>query len=184
MSRELILDLCDGAEAWHEIALAELLRIDGLLSQSEAAPGLIAPWVHFVRGLRAHMNEEEEVLFPALRAIARGEVPEGDQHLVLLEEMAQEIGEIQTIAEALRSATRDAGEVEAPILDLLDQLEAHARREEEELLPAAHELLRRRAATPPPAPTPPPPAPPRPEGSMLRRTARRLRELLGPRGGE
>lgn len=180
MPRDIVLRTCDGAEAWHVECRASLNLLDDLLHHERHPPGLLAPWEHFARGMRTHFEEEEQVLFPALRALARGQAPRGEDFLVLLEEMEQELDEIRTISDALRNAARDGGELEQRILELLDDLEEHARREEEELLPAAKQLVRRwqqpdvQQAPPPPVQTPTP----RPEGSMLRRTARKLRGLL------
>jgi|GEM_PF-3360358 len=196
MPRTLVRALCDALEAAHGVLRDRLTDLDGRIQAAAPDPRLAAPWAHFIRGLRAHLAEEELVLFPALRSLARG-VPVADPAFrSLLAELGQELDEIATISDALRNAARDAGPLEADILALLDELETHARREQDELLPAALDLLAAAPAMPSAAadasaadasapssspsssPVASPPFAPRPQGSVLRRTAHKLRDLL------
>lgn len=181
-----VLTLCDDAQAWHVTARATLERLDARVRSGTADPRLIAPWAHFTRGIRAHLAEEELVLFPALRELAHGRAPPTETWRQMLDEMERELAEMETLSTALRSAARDAGPLEAELLDLLDDLEVHARVEEQELLPAARRMLAagttgaaaRPTAGPAASPATPPP---RKEGSVLRRTARRILDALAAR---
>ncbi|MCK6505420.1 hemerythrin domain-containing protein [Myxococcota bacterium] len=177
-----VLTLCDDAQAWHVTARATLARLDDRVRSGTADPRLIAPWTHFTRGIRAHLAEEELVLFPALRELAQGKAPPTESWRGMLDDMERELSEMETLSAALRSAARDAGPLEAELLDLLDDLEVHARVEEQELLPAARRMLSAWEAGPPsPRASQAPPEPPPPlrkEGSVLRRTARRILELV------
>ena len=175
-----VLTLCDDAQAWHVTGRATLDKLDARVRSGTTDPRLIAPWTHFARGLRAHLAEEELVLFPALRDLAQGRTPPTENWRQMLDEMERELSEMETLSTALRSAARDAGPLEAELLDLLDDLEVHARVEEQELLPAARRMLvagttgpaaaggQRASAAPGP----------RKEGSVLRRTARRILDAM------
>jgi hypothetical protein len=184
MSNDGVQQLCDGAEAWHVQTRPIIDSLDQRVRDGSHGPGLVAPWTHFIKALRSHFAEEEGVLFPALRVLERGGTPEGERWKEVLAEMERELDEFRTIADAVRNAARDAGPLEMELLELLDSLEEHARIEEEELVPAARALL----GVPDPAAkaraqashaTPPRPAPAKRDGGRLRRTARRLRGLLG-----
>jgi hypothetical protein len=179
MSTPTLTERCALAEAWHEDARQTLDFLDPLVRQNTQGVRLIAPWDHFVRGIRGHFAEEEEVLFPALRAVDGGEPPPDGPWQDMLAELERELDEVRTIADALRNAARDAGELERPLLDLLDALEAHAEEEALRLHPAALAALSPEAAAPP-TPSAPAPAPAsRPDRvGILRRTARRLREMV------
>ena len=178
MSHPTLAERCAHAAAWHEDARQTLAFLDPLVRQSTQGVRLIAPWDHFVRGIRGHFAEEEQVLFPALIAVGRGEPPPGGPWRGLLAELERELDEVRTIADALRNAARDAGDLERPLLDLLDALEAHAEEESAVLHPAALAALAapaaRAAAPAPPTPTTDTPA----RDGILRRTARRLRGLM------
>lgn len=174
MSAPDLAQMCHQAVAFHQSARARLDALAPEVRENAQGVRLTAPWDHFERGVRGHFAEEEEVLFPALRAAAAGEAPVGDAWRGLLREMERELDEVRTIADALRNAARDAGPLERDLLDLLDDLEEHARIEEEVLLPAA-----RRVLGPAPAPAPQAAPAPKPRVGILRRTARRLRDLVG-----
>ncbi len=172
--RSLDALLLDAKDA-HLQLLETLEVLDRKVCDSTHTARLVAPWNHFVTGIRAHFAEEEGQLFPALRAAAAGQVPEAGAWSQQLAEMERELDQVRTIADALREAARDAGDLEQPILDLLDQLEHHATVESDRLLPAARAVLAGEA----PAHSSPPPAPePSPIG-VLRRTLRRIRRTLG-----
>jgi hypothetical protein len=95
----------DAAVAFHQELLLGCVRLDPALS---AAPDrLSAPWAHFVRGIREHLDIEERVLFPAIRALTVGQDPEGDAFLGPLRAMQHEADELETISGALRNAARD-----------------------------------------------------------------------------
>ena len=184
MPRDRLRQHCDRALAWHARVKPSLVDMDRRVRDGSHGPGLVAPWSHFTRSLDAHFAEEETVLFPALRALAGGGVPESERWRTMLAAMERELDECRTIADALRNAARDAASLESDLLNLLDSLEEHARFEEEELVPAARALLGGPAPIGPTAPdvSSPSPSPSlsptRPEGGRLRQTARRLRGLL------
>ena len=173
--------MCTGAQGWHDRFRTAIADFGVVFAGMELTPRFTAPWDHFTRGLLEHLREEETELFPALIAIADGKEPESDSWKVHLNEMQMELDEIRTISDALRSAATELGEHEQPLLELLDELEEHARREEEELWPAAMSLIGEGPAN---APKPPPGHPPldRPDPSPrrgpLRRTASRLKGLF------
>ena len=133
----------DRAEAYHGHLRAEIDRLDAAFSSRDLTPRLSAPWRHFADGLRDHMAVEEQVLFPAIRALAALQDPGEADWRTPLAEMQYELDELRTIFDALRSAAPEAGDLETDLLTLLDALEEHARREEEQLQPAAAELVER-----------------------------------------
>ena len=168
-------DLLAEAEGAHRRMLATLVVLDRQVGDSTHSARLVAPWNHFVTGIRAHFAEEEASLFPALRAAACGSAPPDGPWTQQLAEMERELDQVRTIADALREAARDAGDLEQPLLDLLDTLEVHATIESEALLPAAWAALARQA----PGEGPPrSAAEPAPVG-VLRRTLRHVRAALG-----
>jgi len=170
--------MCDFAESVHADLLAEVDRLEPQVRDPTHSARLLAPWDHFTRGLRLHFGEEERELFPALRQLDTDGAapPEPGRWQELLAEMERELDEVRTIADALREAARDAGDLETPLLDLLDKLEAHAEGESTLLLPAARRKLDPTPAAAPQAARPPSPPPERP--SRLRRVARRLRDMV------
>lgn len=176
--------VCDRALAFHDEARAQLDALGPAVRSTAQNARLQAPWAHFERELREHFAEEESVLFPALRALAAGEDPGEGPWRAQLDELSRELDEVRTIADALRSAARDAGPLELSLLELLDGLEAHAQAEAEVLLPAARTALQEEAApvqeetAPVQEETAPAPVPASPERGRLRRLGHRLRELL------
>ncbi|RME28252.1 MAG: radical SAM protein [Deltaproteobacteria bacterium] len=130
----------DQAVAYHDRLRAELPALDAALEALPAPKGLMAPWKHFLRHIGEHLDEEEQGLFPALRALADGRTPDTD-FVGPLQVMDFELAEVQIIADALRNAARDAGEHEPRLLALLDGLEEHARLEQEVLRPLAMQAL-------------------------------------------
>lgn len=133
----------DRAEAYHKHLQAVLDRLDAAFAARDLTPRLGAPWRHFAEGMRDHMRVEEQVLFPAVRALAALQDPGDADWRTPLAEMQFELDELRTIFDALRSAAPEAGDLEGQLLTLLDELEEHARREEEQLQPAAQELVER-----------------------------------------
>lgn len=131
------------AEAYHGHLRSALDQLDAAFAARELTPRLSAPWRHFSEGMRDHMRVEEEVLFPAIRALAALRDPADDAWRTPLAEMQFELDELRTIFDALRSASPEAGDQESALLTLLDDLEEHARREEEQLQPAAAALVER-----------------------------------------
>lgn len=145
---------CLAAEEWHRRCLERIGELDQDFRRQNASPRLTAPWAHFTRGLREHFAIEESRVFPAIRAMAHGKVPEREDFAGPLHDLRFELDELRTIADALANAAPEAGAREADLLALLDELEEHARREEKELFPLAMELLSGAAEAPEPAPSP------------------------------
>ena len=143
----------EAAVAFHEELRVWCVRLDEPLCASSER--LAAPWAHFVRGIREHLDVEERVLFPAIRALLTSGEPEGDAFLGPLRAMQHEADELETISGALRNASIEAGEHEADLLALLDKLDRHARMESDVVFPAAAALYaswRGHLLTPAPAP--------------------------------
>ncbi len=141
MARDLVIRHCDSAEAWHVAARSTLDRLDHQVRSGAAGARLQATWGHFVTALRAHFAEEEAVVFPALRTLAKGGLPAGDAFLNHLDDMDDEVESVRSLTGALRLSSRELGLAEQDFLDFIDDLEEHARREQEELLPAARALI-------------------------------------------
>lgn len=141
ISPKPVLDGLDKAIEVHRSLRARLAAVDDAIEAlPDTTPRLLAPWSHFVRGMNAHMQQEEELVFPAVRALALGQTPVEGFEAPLLE-MQYEIDEVRILGDALRNAAPDAGPVEPMLLELLDALEEHARMEEERLFPVAVALL-------------------------------------------
>lgn len=195
------LQSLDRAVAWHKDLRATIARLDAAFTQWQVSPRLAAPWRHFTEGIDDHLKIEEEILFPALRALAEGQDPGHAEFEGPLQEMQFELDELATISDALRNASPEAGELENDLLTMLDQLDVHADKEQNVIFPEGARLLAAwktavRApapvpapaapvAAPTPAPAPastpaPQPAPPPPEDEhgvlfrVFRRLARRL----------
>lgn len=157
VSAHPIVGACHGAMGAHVRIRTTVQSLHDDFAQRDLTKRLSAPWAHFIKGIEEHMKEEEEILFPALLALAEGKEPASDEFLEHLAEMEYERGQVQTIADALRNAAPEAGDREADLLELLDLLDLHAMREEEELYPRGMELVdawkkRKAAAAPPAAP--------------------------------
>ncbi|MED5373776.1 MAG: hemerythrin domain-containing protein [Myxococcota bacterium] len=152
---------------FHEKEWRLLAELDAALA-GNPDKRLTAPWRHLHDTLAAHMTKEEQILFPAMRAKAAGKV--GMDFRVPLQVMAHEHEILGTLEIAMRAAARDAGELEEPLLELLDDLGAHAAFEDDTLFPAALALYAAEPAeaspeAPQAAPNraEPSPAPQRPE---------------------
>lgn len=117
--------------------------------------------------MEAHMRKEEQILFPAIQALAEGGDPEGCGLLGPIRQMRHEHDRIRELEQQLRSLSAGASSLTA----LLDDLALHADKEDTQLFPMALELagLSPQESEPP---APPPASPPRP--SLLRRLARRF----------
>lgn len=176
----------DRALAWHQELRATIAKLDAAFKAWEVSPRLAAPWRHFSEGMEDHLRVEEEILFPALRALAEGRDPEQDNFEVPLLEMRYELDELATISDALRSASPEARELEGELLEMLDQLDVHAEKEQNVIVPEGMRLLvawrtgARDAEAPEPAPTRAPPprdTRPEPEHGLLFRLLRRFKRL-------
>lgn len=136
----LVRDI-DRALHWHNDLRATMARLGAAFATWEVSPRLAAPWRHFTEGMDDHLRIEEEILFPALKALAEGRDPGHLEFETPLNEMQYEIDEIETISDALRAASPEAGELERDLLDLLDQLDVHAEKEQNVIFPAAARLV-------------------------------------------
>lgn len=189
LSTTAFLQSLDRALAWHQELRATIARLDAAFKRWEVSPRLAAPWRHFTEGIDDHLRVEEEILFPALRALAEGRDPGRSDFESPLQEMQFEIDELATISDALRNASPEARELEDDLLTMLDQLDTHAEKEQNILFPEGVRLLAvwktgAPAAKEEPAPQPaaaprpePVRVPPPPEHGMLFRVFRRLRNL-------
>lgn len=138
----------------HETERAQLAALDAQIAPM-TDKRLVAPWRHLHDTLLSHMAKEEQILFPAILAMEAGRP--GMDFRCAIDGMSYEHEILATYEVALRAAARDAGDLEEPILTLLDDLLVHATYEDEHLFPAAMSL---REATL--APEPEPAAPPKP----------------------
>lgn len=163
----------DRALAFHGTLRATMSKLDAAFKGWEVSPRLAAPWKHFIEGMHEHLDVEEQILFPALKAIAEGGDPVSDAFEKPLDEMQFELDELATICDALRNASPEARELEGELLDMLDQLDVHAEREQNVIFPAGVKLVEawkagaHKAAASPAAPSPAQSAP-RPSGPQPR----------------
>ena len=121
----------------HETEWQMLKELDAQISKS-TDKRLTAPWRHLHDTLSAHMMKEENVLFPAMRAMHAG--TPGMDFKCAIDAMKYEHEILGTYEVAMRAAARDAGELEEPILALLDDLQVHAAFEDDHLFPAGVSL--------------------------------------------
>lgn len=121
----------------HESEKAQLAALDAQITPM-TDKRLVAPWRHLHDTLLSHMSKEEQILFPAILAMESGRP--GMDFRCAIDGMSYEHEILATYEVALRAAARDAGELEEPILALLDDLLVHATYEEETLFPAAMAL--------------------------------------------
>lgn len=138
-----VLTALDRALAWHVRlkTFLEAMRTD--LAGWEQTPRFAAPWKHFSEGMVDHLRVEEEILFPAIRALAELREPVSNEFEAPLAEMQFELDELRTIADALRNASAEARHREGELLTMLDELEEHASKEESIIFPAATALQER-----------------------------------------
>lgn len=136
----LVRDI-DRAIHWHHDLRATMTRLDAAFKAWEVSPRLAAPWRHFTEGMADHLHIEEDLLFPALKALAEGRDPGHSDFETPLNEMQYEIDEIETISDALRNASPEAGELERDLLEMLDQLDIHAEKEQNVIFPEAARLV-------------------------------------------
>lgn len=125
-------------DSHHVLLRRELPRLAEALAG--APPRLRVPFQHLRRVMDEHMAKEENILFPAILALARGEAAGGCGVGGPIAQMMAEHDEIRTLEDALRSASREAGPLEPSLLALLDDLGVHAAKEDALLFPAALEL--------------------------------------------
>ena len=186
MSPTDLIHSLDRAIAWHKDLRATIHRLDAAFKAWEVTPRLAAPWRHFTEGIAEHLQVEEEILFPALRALAEGRDPGRADFESPLQEMQYELDELATISDALRNASPEAGELENDLLEMLDQLDVHAGKEQDVIFPAAvHLVAAWKTGVPEEAPAPlpaaeptPRPRSPEPEHSVLFRVLRRFAKLV------
>lgn len=119
----------------HALLHRELPRLEVALVG--ASPRLRVPFGNLKRVMDLHLMKEEQILFPAILARCEGGVSGGCGLAGPIAQMRAEHDEIRTLEDALRSAAREAGPLEAGLLAMLDDLVEHARKEDEELFPAA-----------------------------------------------
>lgn len=105
------------------------------------SPRVRAPFAHLQRVMDDHMGKEEQILFPAIFQLCMGEGVDGCGVIGPIRQMQHEHDTIRTLESALREAARDAGPLQDDILELLDDLCEHARKEDEELFPAVLALV-------------------------------------------
>lgn len=117
----------------HETEWQMLNELDAQISKSKDKR-LTAPWRHLHDTLSSHMMKEENVLFPAMQAMHTG--TPGMDFKCAIDAMQYEHELLGTFEVAMRAAARDAGELEEPILALLDDLHVHAAFEDDHLFPA------------------------------------------------
>jgi regulator of cell morphogenesis and NO signaling len=125
----------------HAYLRLHMPRLERAFQEARVSPELLRPWRDLVFTMVEHMHKEEEILFPAIQAVARGEPEmwiEGPMAM-----MESEHDEIRRIEDELRTRSRLAGPLERDLVELLDDLAEHARKEDEELFPAARAALRR-----------------------------------------
>lgn len=122
-------------ETHHAFLHRELPRLAAALR--DAKPQVRVPFGHLCRTMESHMMKEEQILFPAIIALAESGEMSGCGVSGPIAQMCAEHDEIRTLETALRAASRAAGPLENDLLCLLDDLAEHARKEDEELFPAA-----------------------------------------------
>ncbi len=132
---------CDEAMAAHASLRARMHKLDAALSGLELSPLFNAPWAHFTTGLQHYFDAEEGSVFPALLALSSGEDPDDEGVIAHIQGLQGELDTLRTISDALRAAAIETAELERPILELLDDLEAHTDWEEENIFPLATALL-------------------------------------------
>ncbi len=136
----------------HALLKRELPRLEAAFRQGD--PALRRPFERLCRTLEAHLQKEEQILFPAILALcARGELS-GCGVLGPIRQMEHEHEEIRAIEAELRQAAALAGPLEADLVALLDDLAQHARTEDEALFPAALALSEPAADLIPPSAPP------------------------------
>jgi hypothetical protein len=133
MSQTLPEQIAHVLSTHHELEWQMLKDLDAQISKSDDKR-LTAPWRHLHDNLASHMNKEENVLFPAMLAMHAG--TPGMDFKCAIDAMKYEHELLGTFEVAMRAAARDAGELEEPILALLDDLYVHAAFEDEHLFPA------------------------------------------------
>jgi regulator of cell morphogenesis and NO signaling len=111
-----IAELCDHIVAAHHDRLrTELPRIAELLATVVRVHGADHPELHDVerlfvtmrQDLESHIEQEEQVLFPACRAVERGEPLDGDAGAQLLEAFEHDHASTGDAIAALRELTND-----------------------------------------------------------------------------
>ena len=151
----------DRALAFHVRLRETMSTLDAGFLAANVSPRLSAPWRHFREGMAEHLQVEEEILFPALRAISEGRDPGRVDFETPLQEMQFEVDELATICDALRSASSEAGSLEPLLLDMLDQLDVPAARAAVSIFPeGARVVARWKSGVPEPLPEPAPVEPP------------------------
>ena len=132
---------CAAALKGHAHLRERIAALDAAIKEGAPGPRLAAPWAHFTREIAHHMEVEEERLFPALIALSKGASHVEEDFAAPLHEMQFEVDEIRTLADAVRVAAPELPLIEVDLVNLMDELEAHAEREEKMLFPAAQALL-------------------------------------------
>lgn len=119
----------------HALLRRELPRLEQALA--DGPPSLRAPFAHLKALLDGHLMKEEQILFPAIFRVSRGEELGGCGLAGPIAQMHHEHDQIRLLETALREAARDAGPLEQDLLALLDDLSVHAETEDTQLFPAA-----------------------------------------------
>lgn len=140
---------CDDIVATHHALLkSEIPRLSKRWLELKPPVGLLQPWQQLVGVLMPHMEKEEAILFPQLRALDAGQAPTGCGIIGPIKQMNYEHGFISTLEVCVRNAAHLAGPEERALLALMDDLAVHAQREDHELFTAALAAALRMAGAP------------------------------------
>ena len=123
----------------HRYLHEHMPSLDRALVEAHAPIELMRPWRDLLYTMGDHMQKEEVILFPALKALSRGEPELWVEGPMAAMEMAHM--DIRDIEAALRSVADLAGPNRAHLIELLDDLSEHARIEDEELFAGARQTI-------------------------------------------
>lgn len=121
----------------HALLRREIPRLSAAWKEIGASKALTEPWAQLLAVLLPHMDKEEVILFPMIRALDEGEAPLGCGVDAPIKQMDYEHDCINTLEGCLRNASVLAGPYEGALLAMLDDLAVHARRESDDLFPRA-----------------------------------------------
>ena len=133
------LQLMDALEEYHPRCVEELDAVERLLSARRSPEPILSPWRRLRDKVRHVVAKEESVVFPAVRALYRGEPHEAVVVGSAIGVMEIEHEELHQLQEIIRLNAGLAGPVSGRVETFLDELGTHLARQDRELFPAVLE---------------------------------------------
>jgi iron-sulfur cluster repair protein YtfE (RIC family) len=131
---DLTATLDSVTSTYHALLQSELPALDAALAGTP--PVLSHPWRELSSLLRDHVAKEEQLLFPMVRSLARGGIPDGVGLEGLVRQMNFEHACVKPLAAQVRANADLAGAAQDRLVAVLDGLAELVALEDDGVFPA------------------------------------------------